>query len=98
MLAYLERLIIHSFAPLDSQLDWRLSFPYQIVFQKVRTKMDRTVRNIMHRFLYSVIVEDSRRKSIVPFSLFLFSLTRLSLNNQYVFMAFFRANAFPLRT
>jgi hypothetical protein len=50
MLAYLERLIVHSFAPIDSEIDWRLSFPYQIVFQKVRTKMDTTVRIISSKF------------------------------------------------
>ncbi|CAF0949455.1 unnamed protein product [Adineta steineri] len=56
MLAYLERLIVHSFSPMDSEIDWRLSLPYQIVFQKVRTKMNPT----------------------------------------YVFMAFFRSDAFTL--
>ncbi|CAM4903023.1 unnamed protein product [Rotaria socialis] len=43
MLAYLERLIVHSFSPWNSDIDWRLSLPYQIAFQKVRTKMNLTL-------------------------------------------------------
>jgi hypothetical protein len=51
MLAYLERLIVHSFSAIDREIDWRLSFPYQIVFQKVRTKMDLTVRIILFKLI-----------------------------------------------
>ncbi|CAF0738660.1 unnamed protein product [Didymodactylos carnosus] len=38
MLVYLERLIVHSFSILTDG-DWRLTYPYQIIFQKVRRKM-----------------------------------------------------------
>ena len=68
MLAYLERLIVHTFSPMVSELDWRLSFPYQIAFQKVRTKMSTMVRRISSR------VRSTRESPSLP----MFSLTFLS--------------------
>ena len=79
MLAYLERLIVHSFSPINSGTDWRLSHPYQIAFQKVRTKMDSTVRLVFPQVYSSRFPPPPEKLSALPlrslYSLSLFSLT-----------------------
>jgi len=49
---------MHTFSPMDSEADWRLSFPYQIIFQSVRTKLNPTVRS-RHVFFFVLLISES---------------------------------------
>lgn len=78
---------------MDSEIDWRLSFPYQVAFQKVRTKLTDTVR-----FVPSSHPHTPPELETLHFCATALVLLNSSFLHQYVLVAFFRADAFPIRT